>query len=104
MRFAEVLERRLRPIVEPQLQEEQCELRPGRVTVDQLMWGGYCGCMGYRDCWYVPFGPCTNKVRAVSVFSAVKHDLSRCWTPPWLSLVTDSVCNLHGQNVKVQPR
>jgi len=32
--------------------------------------GGYCGSMGYRGRWYVPFGPCTNKVRAVSVFSA----------------------------------
>jgi len=31
---------------------------------------GYCRHMGYRGHWYVPFGSCTNKVRAVSVFLA----------------------------------
>ena len=34
--YARVLERRLRPLVEPQIQEEQCGFRPGRGTVDQL--------------------------------------------------------------------
>jgi len=34
--YFRVLERRLRPIVEPQLQEDQCGFRPGRGTVDQL--------------------------------------------------------------------
>jgi len=34
--FARVLERRLRPLVEPQIQDQQCGLRPGRGTVDQL--------------------------------------------------------------------
>jgi len=34
--YSRVLERRLWPIVEPQLQEEQCGFRPGRGTVDQL--------------------------------------------------------------------
>ena len=34
--YSRVLERRLRPIVEPQIQEEQCGFRPGRGTVDQL--------------------------------------------------------------------
>ena len=31
-----VLERRIQPIVEPQIQEEQCGFRPGRRTLDQL--------------------------------------------------------------------
>ena len=34
--YAKVLERRVRPIVEPQIQEEQCGFRPGRGTTDQL--------------------------------------------------------------------
>uniref|UniRef100_A0A3B3BLN8 Reverse transcriptase domain-containing protein n=2 Tax=Oryzias melastigma TaxID=30732 RepID=A0A3B3BLN8_ORYME len=34
--YARVLERRVRPIVEPQIQEQQCGFRPGRGTVDQL--------------------------------------------------------------------
>uniref|UniRef100_A0AAR2LJT3 Reverse transcriptase domain-containing protein n=1 Tax=Pygocentrus nattereri TaxID=42514 RepID=A0AAR2LJT3_PYGNA len=34
--YAKVLERRLRPIVEPQIEEEQCGFRPGRGTMDQL--------------------------------------------------------------------
>ncbi|KAK9541149.1 hypothetical protein VZT92_001216 [Zoarces viviparus] len=34
--YARVLERRLRPFVEPRIQEEQCGFRPGRGTVDQL--------------------------------------------------------------------
>ncbi|KAI3355516.1 hypothetical protein L3Q82_018346 [Scortum barcoo] len=33
---ARVLERRIRPIVDPWIQEEQCGFRPGRGTVDQL--------------------------------------------------------------------
>ena len=31
-----VLERRVRPVVEPRIQEEQCGFRPGRGTTDQL--------------------------------------------------------------------
>ena len=34
--YARELERRLRPIVESQIQEEQCGFRPGHGTVDQL--------------------------------------------------------------------
>ncbi|KAI3360388.1 hypothetical protein L3Q82_002299 [Scortum barcoo] len=34
--YARVLERRIRPIVDPQIQEEQCGFRPGRGTLDQL--------------------------------------------------------------------
>lgn len=34
--YARVLERRIRPIVEPRIQEEQCGFRPGRGTLDQL--------------------------------------------------------------------
>ena len=34
--YAKVLERRVRPIVEPQIQEEQCGFRPGRGTTDQI--------------------------------------------------------------------
>uniref|UniRef100_A0A8C2ZPF1 Reverse transcriptase domain-containing protein n=1 Tax=Cyclopterus lumpus TaxID=8103 RepID=A0A8C2ZPF1_CYCLU len=34
--YARVLERRLRPLVEPRIQDEQCGFRPGRGTVDQL--------------------------------------------------------------------
>ena len=34
--FSKVLERRIRPIVEPQIQEEQCGFRPGHGTTDQL--------------------------------------------------------------------
>ncbi|KAI3361615.1 hypothetical protein L3Q82_001932 [Scortum barcoo] len=34
--YARVLERRIRPIVDPRIQEEQCGFRPGRGTVDQL--------------------------------------------------------------------
>ncbi len=34
--YARVLERRIRPIVEPRIQEEQCGFRPSRGTLDQL--------------------------------------------------------------------
>ncbi|KAI3358952.1 hypothetical protein L3Q82_015334, partial [Scortum barcoo] len=34
--YARVLERRIQPIVEPRIQEEQCGFRPGRGTLDQL--------------------------------------------------------------------
>uniref|UniRef100_A0A3P9GYB4 Reverse transcriptase domain-containing protein n=1 Tax=Oryzias latipes TaxID=8090 RepID=A0A3P9GYB4_ORYLA len=34
--YARVLERRVRPIVEPRIQEQQCGFRPGRGTVDPL--------------------------------------------------------------------
>ncbi len=34
--YARVLERRIRPIVEPRIQEEQCGFRPGGGTLDQL--------------------------------------------------------------------
>ncbi|KAK7881169.1 hypothetical protein WMY93_029578 [Mugilogobius chulae] len=34
--YSRVLERRLRPVVEPRIQEEQCGFRPGRGTLDQL--------------------------------------------------------------------
>ncbi|KAI3357216.1 hypothetical protein L3Q82_015670 [Scortum barcoo] len=34
--YARVLERRIRPIVDPRIQEEQCGFRPGRGTLDQL--------------------------------------------------------------------
>ncbi len=34
--YARVLERRIRPIIEPRIQEEQCGFRPGRGTLDQL--------------------------------------------------------------------
>ncbi|KAK3545445.1 hypothetical protein QTP70_007702 [Hemibagrus guttatus] len=34
--YSRVLERRIRPLVEPRIQEEQCSFRPGRGTLDQL--------------------------------------------------------------------
>ncbi|KAK3518550.1 hypothetical protein QTP70_001608 [Hemibagrus guttatus] len=34
--YSRVLERRVRPLVEPRIQEEQCGFRPGRETLDQL--------------------------------------------------------------------
>ena len=34
--YSRVLEGRIRPIVEPRIQEEQCGFRPGRGTLDQL--------------------------------------------------------------------
>ena len=34
--YSKVLEWRVRPIVEPQIEEEQCGFRPGRGTTDQL--------------------------------------------------------------------
>ncbi|KAI3353571.1 hypothetical protein L3Q82_020093, partial [Scortum barcoo] len=34
--YARVLERRIRPIVDPRIQEEQCGFHPGRGTLDQL--------------------------------------------------------------------
>ncbi len=34
--YARVLERRIRPIVEPRIQEEQCGFHPGRGTLDQF--------------------------------------------------------------------
>ncbi|KAI3376691.1 hypothetical protein L3Q82_017116 [Scortum barcoo] len=46
--YARVLERRIRPIVDPRIQEEQCGFRPGRGTLDQLytlrrVLGGFMG-------------------------------------------------------------
>ncbi|KAI3351539.1 hypothetical protein L3Q82_020383 [Scortum barcoo] len=40
----EVLERRIRPIVDPRIQEEQCGFRPGRGTLDQL-YTLHAGCL-----------------------------------------------------------
>ena len=34
--YSRVLEKRIRPIVEPRIQEEQCGFRPGCRTLDQL--------------------------------------------------------------------
>ena len=34
--YSKVLERRVRPIVEPRIEEEQCRFHPGRGTTDQL--------------------------------------------------------------------
>ncbi|KAK3518458.1 hypothetical protein QTP70_000645 [Hemibagrus guttatus] len=34
--YSRVLERRVQPLVEPRIQEEQCSFRPGRGTLDQL--------------------------------------------------------------------
>ncbi|KAK3529274.1 hypothetical protein QTP70_024827, partial [Hemibagrus guttatus] len=34
--YSRVLERRVRPFIEPQIQEEQCGFRPGRGTLEQL--------------------------------------------------------------------
>ncbi|KAK3510413.1 hypothetical protein QTP70_005909 [Hemibagrus guttatus] len=34
--YSRVLERRVRPLVEPRIQEEQCSFRPGHGTLDQL--------------------------------------------------------------------
>ena len=34
--YSKVLERRVRPIVEPQIEEEHRRFRPGRETMDQL--------------------------------------------------------------------
>ncbi|CAJ1080918.1 hypothetical protein D4764_15G0006070 [Xyrichtys novacula] len=34
--YARVLEKRIRSIVEPRIEEEQCRFRPGRGTTDQL--------------------------------------------------------------------
>ena len=34
--YSKVLERRVRPIVEPRIEEVQCGFRPGRGTTDQL--------------------------------------------------------------------
>jgi len=50
--YSRVLERRLRPIVEPQLQEEQCGFCPGHGTVDQLftLAGLLGGWEGMGDC------------------------------------------------------
>ncbi|KAI3376697.1 hypothetical protein L3Q82_017126 [Scortum barcoo] len=39
-----VLERRIRPIVDPRIQEEQCGFRPGRGTLDQL-YTLHAGCL-----------------------------------------------------------
>ncbi|KAI3371031.1 hypothetical protein L3Q82_023521, partial [Scortum barcoo] len=42
--YARVLERRIRPIVDPRIQEEQCGFRPGRGTLDQL-YTLHAGCL-----------------------------------------------------------
>ncbi len=41
----------------------------------------------------------------MSASSAVrKHCLTVWWTPPRLSFVTDSVCDVHGQNLKARSK
>jgi len=47
--------------------------------------GGHCESMGH---WYKPLGPCTTKVRAVSVFSAQSKARSQWVLDSRLSLVT----------------
>ncbi|KAK0134946.1 LINE-1 reverse transcriptase [Merluccius polli] len=46
--YSGVLERRVRRIVEPRIQEEQCGFRPGRGTVDQL----YTLCRILEGAWF----------------------------------------------------
>ena len=45
--YSRVLERRIRPIVKPRIQEEQCGFRPGRGTLDQL----YTLCRALEGSW-----------------------------------------------------
>lgn len=88
------LERRLRPIVEPQIQDGQLRFLLGCGTVDQLFTprslaiqstcGRYCGRMGYQSRCPELSGPCQTEVRVVSVFSTQstrtlmpKRELSR---------------------------
>jgi len=133
--YSRVLERRLRPIVEPQLQEEQCGFRPSCGTVGQIftlagLLGGGMGvcpsslhvlCGPGEGLWPCPpgnpvggttgvwvtgaVGTCHSvlvQVRAASVFSAQSQARSQCVLDS--AKVTDSVRDLHGQNLKAQPR
>jgi len=109
--YSRVLERRLQPIVEPQLQEEQCRFRPGRGTVDQLF--TLAGLLEFAHPVYMCFvdlekaydrvprgilwgvlgeygvpGPLVRAIRSLYNQSATR-----------LSLVTDSVRDLHGVQV-----
>jgi len=136
--YSRVLERRLQPIVERQLQEEQCgswpwnngpALYPCRVVAGGMgvcpsSLHALCGLgEGLRPC---PLGNPVGGTAGIWATGAVgtchsvlvqpkwelcpyyrhkvKHVLSGCWTLPRLSLVIDFVYDLHGQNLKAQPR
>jgi len=117
-------ESRAWPIVKPQLQEEQCRFYPGHVTVDQLftlagLLGGHgslpiqsaCALWTWRRLMTVFPGDTCHSVLVQTKCELhpyyrhkIKHVLSGCWTPPRFNLLTDSVRDLHGQNLKAQPR
>ncbi|KAK0153318.1 putative RNA-directed DNA polymerase from transposon X-element [Merluccius polli] len=64
--YSGVLERRVRRIVEPRIQEEQCGFRPGRGTVDQLytlcriLEGAWEFAQPVHMCFVDPEGPCPS--------------------------------------------
>ena len=54
-------------------------------------------CRKYQSHSCVPSSSDLTRMRVVSVAQ------SQCWAPPGLSLVPNSVCDLHGSDVKAQP-
>lgn len=65
--------------------------------------GGYCWRMVYLADCQKPSGPYIIKVTVVSIFS-IKHIFIGCWTSPRLPLVSHSVCDIYGQDLKVHLR
>ena len=75
--YSRVLERRIRQIVEPRIQEEQCGFRPGRGTLDQLLRrvleGSWEFAQPFHMCFLdlekafdrVPLGPLLRAVRSL---------------------------------------
>ncbi len=124
--YARVPEREIRPVVEPQLEEEQCGFHPRCGTLDRLftLAGVLEGawefvypvylCFVYlkkaydrvsRNCLY-----CRGVVREYGVLGSSRfmHALyyrlvpSECWTLPGLFPVTNPVFYIHEQDLKVE--
>lgn len=67
---------------------------------------GHYGNMGYWGCYYEPFGPCMTKTRVVFAFTAQSQTRSQLVLDSAkvaLLLVSNPVCNIHRQDLKVQP-
>ena len=124
--YSKVLERRVHPIVEPQIEEDQCGFCPGRGTTDQLFtlarilegaWEyAYPVYMCFVDLekaydwvpweilWEVlqEYRVRGSLLRAIQSLYTLYTVPSGGWPPPGMCLVTYPVCDIHGQDFKAQ--